>query len=194
MDISTSYDSLTRLLQINSSTGSGATIDSGSASSTTTTCDSGASDTDTATWSAVAKALSGSESDYMSPILKLKSQNKALQQQLTNTLAAKFTELGVDTSQTITLSRDANGKVVVTNDHPDKEAIEKLFADTDVLTKAFGTLASNTTTLNSMSASQANSMLRTNGYAAYLNQLTSSGDSSDFYMSMLGNSSTIHSK
>lgn len=185
MDITTSYDSLTNLLRITSSTGGSSSSSNNNLSSTTTTCDSGSSDSDTATWSTLAQTLSSSDSDYLSPILKIRSQNETLQQQLTKTLAAKFDELGIDTTQTITLSRDSSGKVVVTNDHPDKEAIEDLFANTDVLTEAFNTLADNSTTLNSMSARQATSMVRTNGYAAYLNQLTDS-DSSDFFMSLLG--------
>ena len=194
MDITTSYDSLTRQLQISSGSSGSTTSASGDASGSTTTCDSGSTDSDTATWSAVAKALSGSDSDYVSPILKLKSQNEALQQQLTNTRAAKFEDLGIDTSQTITLTRDADGTVTVVGDNADKDKIEKLFADTDVLTEAFNTLADNSTTLNSMTARQANSLLRTNGYAAYLNQLTSSdSDSSDFFMSLLGGVSTTYS-
>ena len=190
MDITTSYDSLTQLLNITS--GATAKTASQSASSTTSTCDTSGSDTDSATWTSVALALSESDSEYVSPILKYKSQNEALQQQLTSTLASKFEELGIDTSQPITLSLDADGKVTVTNDHPDKEAIEDLFADTDVLTQAFTTLADNSATLNSMTRQQANALVRSNGYAAYLNQLTSDSSSEDFYMSFLGDAATTY--
>ena len=185
MDITTSYDSLTRQLSITQ--GATAGIATGSASGNTTACDtSDSSKSDAATWSSIAKALSQSDSDYISPVLSLKSQNESLQQQLTQTLAGKFEELGIDTSQTITLKLGSDGKVTVANDHPDKDAIESLFAKTDVLTQAFTALAQNSASLQNMTASQANSRLRTNGYAAYLNQLNSDVSSSDFAMSFLG--------
>lgn len=185
MDITTSYDSLNRQLTITQ--GATAGIATGSASGNTTTSDtSSSSKADAATWSSVAKALSQSDSDYVSPILPLKSQNEALQQQLTQTLASKFDELGIDTSKPITLKLGSDGKVKVANDHPDKEAIESLFAKTDVLTQAFTALAQNSASLQNMTASQASARLRTNGYAAYLNQLNSDVSSSDFTMSFLG--------
>jgi hypothetical protein len=185
MDITTSYDSLNRQLTITQ--GATAGIATGSASGNTTTSDtSSSSKADAATWSSVAKALSQSDSDYVSPILSLKSQNEALQQQLTQTLASKFDELGIDTSKPITLKLGSDGKVQVANDHPDKEAIESLFAKTDVLTQAFTALAQNSASLQNMTASQASARLRTNGYAAYLNQLNSDVSSSDFTMSFLG--------
>ncbi len=185
MDITTSYDSLNRQLTITQ--GATAGIATGSASGNTTTSDtSSSSKADAATWSSVAKALSQSDSDYVSPILSLKSQNEALQQQLTQTLASKFDELGIDTSKPITLKLGSDGKVKVANDHPDKEAIESLFAKTDVLTQAFTALAQNSASLQNMTASQASARLRTNGYAAYLNQLNSDVSSSDFTMSFLG--------
>lgn len=194
MDIATSYDSLTKQLSIHS--GSTAAFGANDASGTTTVCDSSdAGSADTATWSKVAKALADNDSDFISPILKLKSQNEALQQQLTQTLASKFEEQGIDTSQTITLSQDADGKVVVTNDHPDKEKIESLFSKTSVLTEAFSALASNSASLKSLTSQQVSARVRTSGYAAYLNQLSQLSDSSstgDFVMSLLGNASTTY--
>lgn len=185
MDITTSYDNLNRQLTITQ--GATAGIATGAASGNTTSSDtSSSSKADAATWSSVAKTLSQSDSDYVSPILSLKSQNEALQQQLTQTLASKFDELGIDTSQAITLKLGSDGKVTVANDHPDKDAIESLFAKTDVLTQAFTALAQNSASLQNMTASQANARLRTNGYAAYLNQLNSDVSSSDFTMSFLG--------
>ncbi|HCR13474.1 hypothetical protein [Solidesulfovibrio sp.] len=185
MDITTSYDSLNRQLTITQ--GATAGIATGSASGNTTTSDtSSSSKADAATWSRVAKTLSQSDSDYVSPILSLKSQNEALQHQLTQTLASKFDELGIDTSKPITLKLGSDGKVKVANDHPDKDAIESLFAKTDVLTQAFTALAQNSASLQNMTASQASARLRTNGYAAYLNQLNSDVSSSDFTMSFLG--------
>lgn len=194
MDITTSYDSLRKQLSIGSSATANFVANDGSGS--TTVCDSGdAGSADTATWSKVAKALSENDSDFLSPILKLKSQNETLQQQLTQTLASKFEELGVDTSQTITLAQNADGKVVVTNDHPDKEKIESLFADTDVLTQAFSTLAQNSASLKSLTSQQVSARVRTSGYAAYLSQLSQLSDASstgDFVMSLLGDASTTY--
>jgi len=192
MDINTSYDNLTQLLRVSSGSAGAA---SASGSSTTTVANSATSsdaDTDTASWSAVATSLSKLDSDYVSPILKYKSQNEALQQQLTKTLASKFEELGVDTSHPITLGRSADGTVTVQNDHPDKAKIEKLFADTPVLTQAFNTLADNSKTLKSMTGQQASSMIRTNGYAAYLNQLSSDSSSSDYFLSLMGNQASSY--
>lgn len=188
MDINTSYNSLTQLLNIASGSASAA-----SGSSTTTVANSSTKgDTDTASWSSVAKALSGLNSDYVSPILQYKAQNEALQQQLTRTLAAKFEEAHIDTSQSITLGRAADGTVTVQNDHPDKEKIEKIFKDTPVLTQAFNTLADNSATLKSMTVKQTNSMIRTNGHAAYLNQLTSSATPGDYFLSLMGDKASAY--
>jgi hypothetical protein len=118
-----------------------------------------------------------------------------LQKQLTDTLAAKFEDLGIDTSQTITLGRDSDGNVVVKSDttsDADKAAIEKLFANTPVLTEAFNTLADNSTTLKDATSQQTASLVRTNGYSAYLNQMTSDSTSSDYALSLLGNQSTSY--
>jgi hypothetical protein len=192
MSINTTYDSQSELLRINS--GNAGKTSGASANSTTTTANSESSttDTDSASWSSLALALSDSDSEYISPILKLKSQNETLQTQLTKTLAAKFEDLGVDTSQTITLGRDADGNVVVQGDNADKDKIEQLFADTPALTEAFNTLADNSTTLKNMNSSQSASLVRTNGYAAYLNQLTNDSSSDDYLLSMLGDSSTSY--
>lgn len=192
MDISTSYDSLTNLLQITSQRASNASLKSSGSANVTTANSADAKSADTAKWSTLATSLSSSNSNYLSPILELTAQNKVLQQQLTETLASKFEELGIDTSQTITLGRDSAGNVVVTNDHPDKDAIETLFADTPVLTEAFNTLADNSTTLKEMTPSSAQSLVRANGYAAYLSQLQSSASTEDFFMSFLGDYSTTH--
>ncbi len=188
MDITTSYDSLNKQLSISSGTTAGIATGSASGNTTTTSDTSSSSKSDTATWSSIAKALSESDSEYISPILQLKSQNEALQQQLTQTLASKFEEAGIDTSQTITLKQDSDGSVVVANDHPDKEAIESLFADNDVFTQAFSLLAQNSATLKNMTAGQASARVRTSGYAAYLNQLNSDAEAGDFAMSLLGDS------
>jgi hypothetical protein len=190
MSINTTYDSKTELLRVNSGNASKT-----SASSTTSTANSSTDttkDTDSTSWSSLALSLSDSSSEYISPILKLKAQNETLQTQLTKTLAAKFEDLGVDTSQTITLGRDADGNVVVQGNNADKAKIDKLFADTPALTEAFNTLADNSTTLRSMTSSQSASLVRTNGYAAYLNQLTGGSSSDDYLLSMLGDSSTSH--
>jgi len=195
MDITTSYDSLTELLNITSGTTSGTSKASGKSTTTTATSSDSSTDTDTTSWSSLALSLTDSESEYVSPILKYKAQNETLQKQLTKTLAAKFEDLGVDTSQNITLGRDSNGNVVVKSDSTsdsDKKKIEGLFADTPVLTEAFNTLADNSTTLKSMTSQQSTSLVRANGYSAYLTQLTSDSSSSDFYMSILGDASSSY--
>ena len=184
MDINTTYDSLKQQLTINSGTSD--TASKGGAN-TSTVSSSGSSNAAT-----LSKQVSNlGDTTYLSPILQTKVQNEALQTQLTKTLASKFEELGIDTSQPITLTSDADGTVKVSGEHPDKAAIEKLFADTPVLTEAFNSLAKNSAKLKSMSTQQAASLVRAKGYSAYLTQLNSTASSSDFYLSyMNGVSST----
>ncbi|MYL84610.1 hypothetical protein GTA51_15930 [Desulfovibrio aerotolerans] len=185
MDINTTYDSLKQQLTINSGTSD--TASKGSGANTSTVSSSASSKATT-----LSKQLSSlGDTTYLSPILQTKVQNEALQTQLTKTLSSKFEELGIDTSQTITLTSDADGTVKVSGDHPDKEAIEKLFVDTPVLTEAFHSLAENSATLKSMTTRQAASLVRAKGYSAYLTQINSTASSSDFYLSyMNGMSST----
>jgi hypothetical protein len=52
-------------------------------------------------------------------------------------LGNKFQAAGIDTSEPIDLSVDANGQVRVTNDHPDKAKIEAIFADDADFAKRF---------------------------------------------------------
>jgi len=190
MDINTAYDSLSQQLKISSGLISGG---SGSSNSGTTTSDSSSSSTsDSTSWSQLALSLTDTQSQYLSPILAYKAQNEALQEQLTKTLAAKLEELDIDASETITLGRDAEGNIVVEGDNINKKALEKLFRDTPVLTEAFNTLADNSTMLRTMTSQQAGSLVRTNGYSAYLQQLNSSTTSSSFYMSMLNGVSSTY--
>lgn len=185
MDISTTYDSLKK--QLNISSGSSDTASKGANGTTTTVSSSASKDAS----SALNQLSSLGDTTYLSPILQTKLENEALQTQLTKTLAAKFTDLGIDTSQAITLTSDADGTVKVSGDHPDKAKIEKLFADTPALTEAFNALAEGSATLKSMTARQSASLVRANGYAAYLTQMGSDASSGDFFYSyMNGVSST----
>jgi hypothetical protein len=189
MQINTSFDSKTELLKITAGT------TSESSSSTTTTANSGS---DTAEWSTAALSLSQSDSSgLVSPILQLKAENEILQQHLTSALATKLAEAGISVDQTITLTRDDDGTVQVVGDCADKEAIEKIFADEPSLTEAFNTLADNSELARSYTKSQTSSLVRTNGYAAYLDQLSSSSSSSDtsssdFYYSLLNGDSATY--
>ena len=192
MDITTSYDSLTQQLKISSGLVGG---NSGSSTSTSSSSangsDSSATSSDSTSWSKLALSLTDSQSQYLSPILAYKAQNQALQDQLTKTLAAKFDELKIDTSDTIILKRDAEGNIVVDGDSPNKDVIEKLFRDTPVLTQAFNTLADNSTMLKTMTSQQAGALMRTNGYSAYLQQLNSDSTANSFNFSMRGVVSSI---
>lgn len=179
MDITTTYDSLKQQLKIKSGTSDTGSKGSGATSSTvsSSSADNGKS---------LANQLANlGDSTYLSPILQTKAQNEALQNQLTKTLAAKFEDLGIDASQAVTLTRDADGTVRVAGEHPDKDAIEKLFADTPALTEAFNALADNSATLKTMTSRQASSLVRANGYAAYLQQMGSDASTGDFYMSYM---------
>ena len=188
MDISTTYDSLKHQMAINSGTADTSSKGSGATSTTVSSSSDGAA-------AALSKKLSNlGDTTYISPILQTKLQNEALQTQLTKTLAAKFGELGIDTSKPITLTSDADGMVKVSGDHPDKAKIEKLFADTPALTEAFNALAKNSASLQSMTARQSASLVRSNGYAAYLTQLNSSVSSGDFFLSYMGGVSSASFK
>ncbi|MDF9409343.1 hypothetical protein L7E55_13425 [Pelotomaculum isophthalicicum JI] len=48
-----------------------------------------------------------------------------------------FSDNGIDTSKEISLSTDTNGKIIVTNDHPDKAKIEKIFEEESDLANLF---------------------------------------------------------
>lgn len=191
MQINTSFDTKTEQLKIHS----GTTAES--SSGTTTTANSSS---DTAEWSSAALSLSESDSSgLVSPVLRLNAENEILQQHLTSALATKLAEAGISVDQPITLTRDADGTVKVVGDCADKEAIEKIFADEPSLTEAFNTLADNSELARSYTKRQTTSLVRANGYAAYLDQLTGSSGSSDtssseFYLSMLrGDSATYFS-
>jgi hypothetical protein len=190
MQIYTSYDKTTGKLNIDS----GTTTEVSSGNVTTAN-----SSTDTADWSEAALSLSESDSSgLVSPVLQLNAENEILQQHLTSALATKFDEAGIDTSQTITLTRDADGNVVVAGDNADKDAIEQIFADEPSLTEAFNTLADNSALAKSYTKSQTTSLVRTNGYSAYLQQLQDSSSSTDgtsasqFYLSLLSDYSTTY--
>lgn len=187
MDIYTSYDTTTQQMQI----GSGST--SKKTSGSVTTANSGE---DTADWSSAALSMSDSDSSgLISPALQLNAKNEILQQHLTSALATKFAEAGIDVSQPITLTRDSDGNVTVVGDNPDKDAIEQIFADSPALAEAFNTLADNSSLAKSYTGSQTASLVRANGYSAYLQQLTDSSGSdasSSFYLSLLGSDSTTY--
>jgi hypothetical protein len=132
------------------------------------------------------------DSAYISPLLQTKLQAEALQSQFTKTLAAKLEERGIDVSQPVTLTQGADGKVTVAGEHPDKEAIEKLFTDTPALGEAFALLAEKNTTLASMTTRQSASLVRTNGYSAYLKQMASTASSGDFFYSYMNGASSTY--
>lgn len=58
---------------------------------------------------------------------------KAYEKRLMSELASR----GIDTSQRMDLTTDYEGKVIVTNDHPDKEAIEATFREEKDLRNGF---------------------------------------------------------
>jgi hypothetical protein len=178
MDITTTYDSLSQQLTVRSGTD---TAPKSTASRTTVSS--------TATGTASGTSL---DSASLSPLLQTRAENAALQTQFTKTLAAKFEELGIDTSQAVTLTRSSDGTVTVSGDHPDKAAIEQLFTDVPALTEAFNALAENSTTLASMTTRQSASLVRSNGYAAYLQQLGSTASTGDFFYSYMDGASATY--
>ena len=190
MLINSAFDTKSTLLTINSGTANEST------SGTVTTANS---NSDTAEWSTAALSLTESDSSgLISPVLELKAQNEILQKHLTSALATKLEEAGIDVSQSITLTRDADGTVTVVGDCEDKDAIEAIFAEESSLTEAFNTLADNSELARSYTKTQTSSLVRANGYSAYLDQLSNatsdSESSSSFYLSLLdGDSATYFS-
>ena len=178
MDITTLYDKTSQQMTVRSGTD---TSSKGSNSHTT------AASTASGTTSGLSL-----DSAYISPALQAKARTEALQTQFTKTLAAKFEEQGIDVSQPVTLTRTTDGIVTVAGEHPDKEAIEQLFADVPALTEAFNALADSSTQAASMTASQSASLVRANGYAAYLTQMSSTASTSDFYYSYMEGASTTY--
>lgn len=189
MQIYTSYDKTTGDMEIQS----GTTTEVSTGNVTTAN-----SATDTTDWSKAGLSLAESDtSGLISPVLQLNAQNDILQQHLTSALATKFEEAGIDTSTPITLTLDDNGKVTVTGDNADADAIEKIFEDEPALTEAFTTLADNSALAKSYTRSQTASLVRSNGYAAYLQQMesssgTTSTSSGNFYLSLLGDTAATY--
>ena len=183
MDINTSYDKLNGQLTIRSGLSDGQAKTAG-----TTTATSAKSST---TGQSATQNLN-LDSAFISPVLQAKLQTEALQTQLTKTLAAKFEELDIDVSRPITLTQGADGKVTVSGDHPDKAAIEKLFTDVPTLTEAFTALSKTSSDLASMTSSQSASLVRTNGYAAYLKQIQSSASSGSFFYSYMDGAASTY--
>lgn len=58
-------------------------------------------------------------------------------------LESLFAQNDIDTSQEINISTDRNGKVIVTNDHPDKEKIEQIFENDDDLANRYKGISNN---------------------------------------------------
>lgn len=67
----------------------------------------------------------------------LESHLEEISAGLQTTLGNRFRAAGVDTSRSLDLDVDAAGAVRVTNDHPDKDKIEAMFADDQALADQF---------------------------------------------------------
>ncbi|EKO38234.1 MAG: hypothetical protein B193_3071 [Solidesulfovibrio magneticus str. Maddingley MBC34] len=183
MDINTSYDKHSGLLTIRSGLNDGQAKTAGTTTATSAK---------TSTTGQSATQNLNLDSAYISPVLQAKLQTEALQTQFTKTLAAKFEELGIDVSRPITLTQGADGKVTVAGDHPDKEAIEKLFTDVPTLSEAFTALSKTSSDLAAMTSNQSASLVRTNGYAAYLKQIQSTASSGDFFYSYMDGAASTY--
>jgi N-acetylglutamate synthase/N-acetylornithine aminotransferase len=122
----------------------------------------------------------------------LEANEAELREHFLSALNAKFEELGVDTSKHITLKRDADGTVVVANDHPDKEKIEALFKDVPVFEDAFNSMADQSELARQIKSDRAVSFARMGGLAAYMNNSDSSGDDFSFFMSLAEGASSSY--
>jgi len=115
----------------------------------------------------------------------LEANASYLQEHFLGALNAKLEEAGIDTSQRITLARDADGKVIVANDHPDKEEIEQLFEDTPVLTQAFNSLAEQSELARKIKGTASVTFARLGGLSAYMDSISSNANENEsFFLSL----------
>ena len=77
------------------------------------------------------------EAPTLSSLPSIKTFNEADVRDYEKKLANAFAVAGIDTSQTISLTTDFEGKVIVKGDHPDKERIEAMFAEDKDLRNGF---------------------------------------------------------
>lgn len=122
----------------------------------------------------------------------LNERIETLQGHFLSALTTKLEEAGVDVEQKITLTRDDDGTVSVAGEHPDKEAIERIFKDEPVLAEAFSAIADESELVRTIK-SRKNTGYGQGGLAAYLNTIGTDSEDSFFFSMMSGSASTYFS-
>ncbi|NDY58054.1 hypothetical protein G3N56_15065 [Desulfovibrio sulfodismutans] len=201
MEITGTYNDITRLMTLIGSTSdesSETETSSKTKSSHDTTASSSSTDSKTASQDLVSltgngygiTGLLGSVIPNQSVLTSLEEKTTLLQEHFLGALNTKLEEAGIDTDTPITLKRNADGSIEVAGDHPDKEAIEALFAEEPVLGEAFNAIADQSELARKIKAERNVTFSRSGGMAAYVNAslTSSSSDTDSFFASMLGDS------
>ncbi len=195
MEISGTYNEITRLMTLLGSE-SDETSEAESSKSAANTPASSADEASSAESDLVTLSengfslggLAGSLVADKSVLDSLEEQTAAIEEQFLSALSEKLEEAGVDTSMAITLTRNADGTIEVANDHPDKETIEAIFEEEPVLTQAFDAIADQSELARKIKAERNVMFSRAGGFAAYSNCLDSgsSTEVDSYFLSFLG--------
>jgi|GEM_PF-1504756 len=201
MEISGTYNDITRLMTLIGSSSDEASESETTTSSHETTASSASTDSDSSS-SSSGDLVSLSENGYgitgllgtvipnQSVLTSLEEKTTLLQEHFLGALNTKLEEAGIDTDTPITLKRNADGTIEVAGDHPDKEAIEALFTEEPVLAEAFNAIADQSELARKIKADRSVAFARSGGLAAYTSTAltSSSSDTESFFASMLGDS------
>lgn len=76
-----------------------------------------------------------------------------MQEEFQNRIMKMFLKYDVDTGTEIQLHTGYDGSVIVTNDHPDKEKIEQIFADNSELSNLYRGISSNRSLIHAIEES-----------------------------------------
>ncbi|MEF3697805.1 hypothetical protein [Desulfolutivibrio sp.] len=200
MEISGTYNDITRLMTLIGSSSDEASETATTTSSHETTASSASTDSDSSSSSGDLVSLSengygitgllGTVIPNQSVLTSLEEKTTLLQEHFLGALNTKLEEAGIDTEIPITLKRNADGSIEVAGDHPDKEAIEALFTEEPVLSEAFNAIADQSELARKIKADRSVAFARSGGLAAYTSTslTSSSSDTESFFASMLGDS------
>jgi len=127
---------------------------------------------DTLTLSSMADKLASfvKANPYGNAATSMAEDLEVLQQEFVGVLSDTLLAAGVDVSQDIILTRDADGNITVAGDHPDKEAIEAAIAGDERLSQAYANIEEQSEMLTKLSNNRTFKNV-TSGLAAYMSQV-----------------------
>ena len=127
------------------------------------------------------KAAKSSGSVYLS----MQSQLETLKEHFVKALNTKLEDADVDTSIPFDLTMDKDGVVHVKGDHPDKEKIEEIFANEEVLRDAFKNIETNSKFLRKAGTDRSVLFGQSGGMAAYTQNWFASSEDDIFTASFM---------